>query len=232
MAYIFLIDSRPRHAVLITWRYLPPCLASASFFAVSCKVYKLSRLSQSAVIRYTVDCVLSWEVVISACGRHNCILKHLGFPVELTRYQPCASVEFVEAVGQLPSLVRQVAVPRTEQEQVTRGTQPTEDQEQNILREQHEQVRVDQMQSVPGIASEGDIQIINEHVDAAASPIRAPSPIEFLKQVSLLEPSLVFRVHIGLQKRDCLASINGSTWYIVWYIVWYTGIYCLDFTRN
>lgn len=95
-------------------------------------------------------------------------------------------MEFVEAVAELPSLVRQVAVLRTVKEHVIRGTQGVEDQEQNILREQHEHVRL-------------------EHVDAAASPIRGPNRIESSKQVSHVQLSLAFRVHIGLQKRDVIS---------------------------
>lgn len=114
-------------------------------------------------------------------------------------------MEFVEAVGDLPSLVRQVAVLRTEKEHVTRGTQGIDGQEQNILREQHEQVRLEQIQAVSGIASPQDIQILNEHVDAAASPIRALTHIESFKQVSHVQLSLAFRVDIGLQKRDVIS---------------------------
>ena len=107
---------------------------------------------------------------------------------------------FVEAVGELPSLVRQVAVLRTEKEHVTRGTQGIEDQEQNILREK--------IQAVSGIASPQDIRILNEHVDAAASPMRAPTRIDSFKQVSHVQLGLGYRVHIGLQKRDVISSIN------------------------
>jgi hypothetical protein len=114
-------------------------------------------------------------------------------------------VEFVEAVGELPSLVRQVAVLRTEKEHVTRGTQGIEDQEQNILRAQHEHVRLEQIQVVSGIASSQDIRILNEHVDAVASPIRAPARIDSFTQVSHVQLSLAYRVHIGLHKRDVIS---------------------------
>lgn len=117
-------------------------------------------------------------------------------------------MEFVEAVAELPSLVRQVAVLRTEKEHVTRGTQGIEDQEQNILTEQHEHVRLEQIQAFSGIPSPQDMQKLNEHVDAAASPIRAPTRIESFKQVSHVQLSLEFRVHIGLQKGDVISWIN------------------------